>query len=87
MRYQDTGLVLKACQMAFNGTKNGDIAKKLDVDPSVISRWRKLPVWKEFHAELLEVQKKALLDVQLQDSARDPRMRLGSKRMDTQYNP
>lgn len=70
MRYQDTGLVLRACQMAFNGTKNRDIANMLGVDPSVVSRWRQLPVWEEFHAELTEAQKKALLDVQLQNGAK-----------------
>ena len=66
MRYQSTGLVLKACQMAFNGTKNDDIAKHFSVEPSTVSRWRKLSIWKEFHQELLDTEKKALLDAQLQ---------------------
>lgn len=69
MRYRDSVYVLKACQMSFNGMKNYDIAKQLGVAPSDVSRWRKLPLWKEFHEELLEVERKALLDAQLRNSA------------------
>ena len=65
MRYRDSVYILKACQMSFNGVKNNDIAKELGVTPSDVSRWRKLPLWKEFHDELFEVEKKALLDAQL----------------------
>lgn len=68
MRYERSGsaFVLKACQMSFNGTKNNDIAKALGVHPADVSRWRKLPLWKEFHQELLDVQRKALLDAQVE---------------------
>lgn len=69
MRYRDSVYVLKACQMSFNGMKNNDIAKQLGVTPSDVSRWRKLPLWKEFHEELLAVERKALLDAQLRNSA------------------
>ena len=69
MRYRDSVFILKACQMSFNGTKNNDIAKQLGVTPSDVSRWRKLPLWKEFHEELLEVERKALLEAQLRNSA------------------
>ena len=69
MRYRDSVYILKACQMSFNGVKNNDIAKQLGVTPSDVSRWRKLPLWKEFHGELLEVERKALLDAQLRSSA------------------
>lgn len=69
MRYRDSVYILKACQMSFNGMKNNDIAKQLGVTPSDVSRWRKLPLWKEFHEELLEVERKALLDAQLRNSA------------------
>ena len=69
MRYRDSVYVLKACQMSFNGIKNNDIAKQLGVTPSDVSRWRKLPLWKEFHEELLAVERKALLDAQLRNSA------------------
>ena len=70
MRYQNTGLVLKACQMSFNGVKNNDIAEQLGVDPSMVSRWRKFPIWIEFHEELFDAERKALLDAQLRSGAK-----------------
>lgn len=70
MRYRDSVFILKACQMSFNGVKNNDIADQLGVTPSDVSRWRKLPLWKEFHDELFEVEKKALLDAQTQFRSR-----------------
>lgn len=69
MRYRDSVYILKACQMSFNGVRNNDIAKQLGVTPSDVSRWRKLPLWKEFYEELLAVERKALLDAQLRSRA------------------
>ena len=69
MRYRETVSVLKACQMSFNGMKNNAIAEELGVRSADITRWRKLPLWEEFYTELLEVEKKALLDAQLRNRA------------------
>ena len=65
MRYLKPKLVLEACQMSFNGIRNYEIAKKLNVNEATVSRWRKTEIWIDFEKELLAAEKKAALNAQL----------------------
>lgn len=38
--------IVHACRMAFHGYMGQEIAKKLEVDDSTISRWKKTDIWK-----------------------------------------
>lgn len=57
--------ILIACQMAFDGASNKEIAKKLGFTAATIANWRKLELWKEFDAELVEAYKQELLKMRL----------------------
>ena len=61
MRPTRTKTMLTACEMAFNGKTNNEIAADLDVHVSAVSRWRKNPIWKEFTEELIAAHKQSLL--------------------------
>lgn len=53
--------ILTACQMAFEGKSNAEIAEVFDVKDVTISSWRKLEIWQEFEAELVDAYKQQLL--------------------------
>lgn len=61
MRPTRTKTMLTACEMAFNGKTNNEIAADLGVHVSAVSRWRKNVIWKEFTEELIAAHKKSLL--------------------------
>ena len=61
MRPTRTKTMLTACEMAFNGKTNNEIAAELDIHVSAVSRWRKSAIWKEFTEELIAVHKQSLL--------------------------
>ena len=56
--------VLMACQMSFDGKGNREIATKLGFTETTVSNWRKLEVWQEFEAELIEAYKQQALKVE-----------------------
>ena len=53
--------ILMACQMSFEGKSNSEIAAQFDVKDVTISNWRKLEIWQEFEAELVDAYKQQLL--------------------------
>ena len=53
--------ILMACQLSFKGTTNGEIATILDVNETTVSNWRKLEMWQEFEAELIDAYKQQVL--------------------------
>ncbi|MDE0397752.1 MAG: hypothetical protein OXL96_08125 [Candidatus Poribacteria bacterium] len=53
--------ILTACQMSFEGVANREIADKLGATETTISNWRKLEIWQEFEAELIDAYKQRLL--------------------------
>ena len=55
------GMILKACEMSFNGMLNREIAKSLGVDDATVSRWRRREIWIEFENELIAAHKKSVL--------------------------
>ena len=61
MRPARTKTILTACEMAFNGKTNNEIAAELDIHVSAVSRWRKNAIWKEFTEELIAAHKQSLL--------------------------
>ena len=61
MRPARTKTILTACEMAFNGKTNNEIASDLGVHVSAVSRWRKSAIWKEFTEELIATHKQSLL--------------------------
>ena len=56
--------ILMACQMSFDGLSNGEIAKRFAVTDATVSNWRKLEIWKEFEAELIDAYKQQALSVE-----------------------
>ena len=54
--------VLIACRMAFEGLSNGEIANLLDVTDTTVSNWRRLEVWKDFEADLINAYKEQALE-------------------------
>lgn len=57
-----TKQVLTACRMSFDGKGNREIAKELGFTETTVSNWRKLPIWQEFEAELIDAYKQRTLD-------------------------
>lgn len=55
--------ILEACKMSFDGMTYAEIAKKLEVNPNTISRWRKLMLWKEMERKLIEAEIEKVLKV------------------------
>ena len=53
--------ILMACQMSFDGKSNTEIAKQFDVKDVTVSNWRKLEIWQEFEAELVDAYKQHLM--------------------------
>ena len=53
--------VLIACQMSFEGKANREIAHELGFSEATVSNWRKLEIWKEFEAELVDAYKQQVL--------------------------
>ena len=58
-----TKQLLIACQMSFEGKSNREIASELGFTEATVSNWRKLELWKEFEAELIDAYKKQALNV------------------------
>ena len=57
--------ILKACQLSFEGISNKDIAIALDTTEATVSGWRKLAIWQEFEAELVDAYKQQVLKSEL----------------------
>ena len=53
--------VLQACEMSFEGLSNRKIADILHVTETTVSNWRKLEIWKDFEAELIQAYKQHAL--------------------------
>ena len=62
-RRVSTKQLLIACQMSFEGKSNREIAEALGFTEATVSNWRKLEVWKEFEAELIDAYKQQALNV------------------------
>ena len=58
-----TKQILMACQMSFDGMSNGEIAKRFEVTDATVSNWRKLEIWQEFEAELIDAYKQQALNL------------------------
>jgi hypothetical protein len=58
-------ILIEACQLAFNGKNNADLEKILGVSKGTIVRWRTLPLWKEIEKDLLEAEKRHVVEKQL----------------------
>ena len=56
--------ILMACQLSFDGMSNGEIAKKFEVTDATVSNWRKLELWQEFEAELIDAYKQQVLSLE-----------------------
>ena len=56
--------ILMACQLSFDGKANRDIAKMFDVSEATVSNWRKLEMWKDFEAELIDAYKQQALSLE-----------------------
>ena len=59
-----TKQILMACQMSFDGVSNGEIAKRFEVTDATVSNWRKLEIWQEFEAELIDAYKQQALSLE-----------------------
>ena len=53
--------ILNACRMSFEGISNQEIAVMFDVTEATVSNWRKLQIWQEFEAELVDAYKQQVL--------------------------
>ena len=53
-----------ACQMSFDGKSNREIATTLGFTEATVSNWRRLEIWKEFEAELIDAFKKQALSLE-----------------------
>lgn len=58
-----TKQILIACQMSFEGKSNRLIADAMNVNEATISNWRKLEIWQDFEAELIDAYKKQVLSL------------------------
>ena len=56
--------LLIACRMSFEGKGNREIAKELGFTETTVSGWRKLEIWQEFEAELVDAYKQEALSLQ-----------------------
>ena len=61
-RRVSTKQLLIACQMSFEGKSNREIASELGFTEATVSNWRKLEVWQEFEAELIDAYKQQALN-------------------------
>ena len=59
-----TKYVLAACQMSFDGKSNREIADTLGFTETTVSNWRKLEIWQEFEAELIDAYKQQILNLE-----------------------
>ena len=59
-----TKQLLTACQMSFDGKSNREIASELGFTETTVSNWRKLEIWKEFEAELIDAYKQQALNLE-----------------------
>ena len=55
--------------MSFDGKSNREIANELGFTETTVSNWRKLEIWREFEAELIDAYKQQVLSL---DSATPP---------------
>ena len=62
-RRVSTKQLLIACQMSFEGNSNQEIADRLGFTETTVSNWRKLELWKEFEAELIDAHKQQALNL------------------------
>ena len=58
-----TKQLLIACQMSFDGKSNREIASRLGFTETTVSNWRKLEIWQEFEAELIDAYKQQALNL------------------------
>ena len=63
-RRVSTKQLLIACQMSFEGKSNREIASELGFTETTVSNWRKLEIWKEFEAELIDAYKQQALNLE-----------------------
>ena len=63
-RKVSTKQLLMACQMSFEGKSNREIANELGFSEATVSNWRKLQIWKEFEAELVDAYKQQALSLE-----------------------
>ncbi len=63
-RRVSTKQLLIACQMSFEGKGNREIADELGFTETTVSNWRKLEVWQEFEAELIDAYKQQALSLE-----------------------
>ncbi len=54
--------ILNACRMSFEGISNSEIAVMLNVTDTTVSNWRRLKIWQEFEAELVDAYKQQVLE-------------------------
>lgn len=62
-RRVSTKQLLIACQMSFEGKSNREIADTLGFTETTVSNWRKLEIWREFEAELIDAYKQQALNL------------------------
>ena len=58
-----TKQVLMACQMSFDG-KGSRNCSELGFTETTVSNWRKLEIWQEFEAELIDAYKQQVLSLE-----------------------
>ena len=46
--------ICQACRLHFHGDELKDIAVRLDVAPSTLTRWKKTQIWHDFEAKLID---------------------------------
>ena len=63
-RRVSTKQLLIACQMSFDGKSNREIASELGFTETTVSNWRKLEIWQEFEAELIDAYKQQALNLE-----------------------
>ncbi len=51
--------------MSFDGKSNHEIAKELGFTETTVSNWRKLEIWQEFEAELIDAYKQQVLSLEI----------------------
>lgn len=54
MRKHNLTQIVNACHLCFTGLQDQVVAQRLNVSPSTVCRWRKLPVWKQTEEILIE---------------------------------
>lgn len=54
MRTLSPKLIIKACQMAFDGKQHQQIAKELGVNSNTITNWKKTTIWEQTQTLLVE---------------------------------